>query len=229
MSKYNIFKYLLASSVVLFCYCCGNNIASAQRANLVSSVGANGTGIFATGKDVGRLAEGIHQVEITIHFTAPNTNPAWGLYPKLTKRTNGVPNVLDPSKSWKYFMATNSFCGFIELRDADGKKLNLLKPQVNLQKAYPASYSLKLMRQILDTGFTTDGSTLPTPLVGADVPIGFNLKDYFKVQNPGEYQLTVWPKIYKRSTTNGDLCERIDLAPVTIPITIKWAENNNWN
>jgi len=163
----------------------------------------------------------------TIYFTAPNTNPAWGIYPKLTRHTNGVPNVIDPSKSWKYFMATNSFCGLIELRDADGKKLHLLKPEVNLQKSYPISYNLRLMHQILDNGFSTDGSSLPRPLVGADVQLGFNLKDYFEIKNPGEYQMKVFPIIYKRSATNDDLCERVDLPPLAIPI--KWAKNNTWN
>jgi hypothetical protein len=46
------------------------------------------------------------------------------------------------------------------------------------------------------------------------------LTNYFNIKKSGEYELTIWPKIYKRSAKDRDLCERIDVPPVTIPI--KW-------
>ncbi len=42
-----------------------------------------------------------------------------------------------------YFVPANAFCGPIELQDATGRILTLLKPEVDASTAYPASYSLK--------------------------------------------------------------------------------------
>jgi hypothetical protein len=57
-----------------------------------------------------------------------------------------------------------------------------------------------------------------TPLLPSFQPTAFYLKDYYSIKKEGEYHLTIWPKISQRSKTNLDLCHRIDLKPVTIPI-----------
>ena len=48
----------------------------------------------------------------------------------------------------------------------------------------------------------------------------YPLRDFFAIKEPGEYILTVWPKIYHRISTNSLDCERLDLPPVTA--TFKW-------
>jgi len=49
----------------------------------------------------------------------------------------------------------------------------------------------------------------------------FQLSDFYDINEPGEYQLTVWPKIYERSSTNRDVCQRIDLPPLTTKFTLE--------
>ncbi len=51
------------------------------------------------------------------------------------------------------------------------------------------------------------------------------LTDYFDIKEPGQYTFTVWPKIYKHSSTNTDICNRIDLPPVSV--TFKWNGQTN--
>jgi hypothetical protein len=50
------------------------------------------------------------------------------------------------------------------------------------------------------------------------------LNDFFDLDKPGRYELTVWPVIYKARNTNGtnaDLCERMIIPPVTA--TFHWS------
>jgi hypothetical protein len=74
---------------------------------------------------------------------------------------------------------------------------------------------------------------VPEPVLVHPVPVSFlspgavNLGEFFDIKQPGDYTLTVWPKIYKRSAQDKDLCERIDLPPVTA--TFKWPENASQN
>jgi hypothetical protein len=46
----------------------------------------------------------------------------------------------------------------------------------------------------------------------------FQLDDFFDLRQPGEYTVRVWPKIYKLSTQSTNLCERIDLPPISVGI-----------
>jgi hypothetical protein len=128
------------------------------------------------------------------------------------------------SNHWLYFEPTNSFCGPIELVSATGQKVTLVKLEVSSLEAYPASYSLNVERsRHLPNEPTVSLRPLvfPLPLTAPTSKTAeFRLEDYFAIKEPGNYQLTVWPKIYKRASTNDDICERIDLPPVTV--TIKW-------
>ena len=122
-------------------------------------------------------------------------------------------------------MATNSFCGPVELRDAKGRSLPLLKPEVSQPDAYPARYSLsdEDANFIHRHGAYLGPGIFPEPVLAVHSSSDlakFNLEEYFDLKEPGEYLLTVWPKIYKRAAKGADVCERIDLPPVTV--TIKW-------
>ena len=152
-------------------------------------------------------------VSIFIHFRSPNTNIDYI-----------SPFELEKYRVAKYFGAPNSFFGFVELKDSEGRKMALLKPQANSQAAYPDSYSIQQARIDLNKGISM-GPELPGVITGSDPVAGnFHLQNYFKIEKPGDYQLTIWPKIYKKSETNQDIVQRIDLPPVTIPI--KWAGNS---
>lgn len=160
-------------------------------------------------------------VQVFIHFSPPNTNVTFGAFGVIVKQTNGTEVAQEPIQVARYFLATNSFCGFIELRDEKGKKVPLLKPGVNSQDSYPPSYSLTTAQRLLARNVGL-GASLPAALSGNDAEFGFPLTKYFRLDEPGKYQLTIWPKIYKRSDADRDLVKRIDLSPVTIPI--KWGE-----
>lgn len=187
--------------------------------------GSATNGIYASGKYVAHYPGGGNIIRLFVHFRPPSTNiPAISPFPRVVEESNGIKTYSNPIFDGKYFVATNSFCGFVELRNESEDVITLLKPEMNLQESYPDSYNLKISNRILMEKISYMGADKPGCLSGTDPEqCRFHLKDYFKIEKPGDYQLTVWPKIYKRSETNSDLCERIDLPPVTIPI--KWAGN----
>ncbi len=216
------------------CGCILTMITCVQAAPLGTSPGANehalansGTnGLFAWA-ELFHPSGGTLAVQINVHLV-PNTN-----YPYFEPSiTNGDAWWLMQYKRWPYYAATNLFCGLIILRDNTGKTLPLLKPEVDNISAYPHAFNIAgAARAMRGNAMVYHGADLPRQLT----PMGFNyetdalpwfkLTDYFDLETSGEYQLTVWPKIYKRSATNDDLCERIDLPPVNIPI--HWT--TNWN
>lgn len=124
-----------------------------------------------------------------------------------------------------------SFCGPIELQDADGNNIPLLKPDVSSPELYPDSFNLtnhiKLMPK-LEKGFilmlppapqSYDPDFLREPNRYYSIAT-FNLNSYFKPEKAGEYKLTVWPKIYRQSETNNDIYQRIDVPPIAV--IIEW-------
>lgn len=149
--------------------------------------------------------------------TATNNNPSFFAY------TNSQKPLGPGGHGFKYYMATNSFCGPIELRDAAGRLVPLLKPDVDSLKSYPASYDIWLVSRILETGKNGfySGPAQPQPVALSHTPLSsFDLKDYFKLEKSGEYRLTVWPKIYEWVSPKSRICRRIDIPPVTV--TINW-------
>jgi hypothetical protein len=132
-----------------------------------------------------------------------------------------VLNRRGPNNEWLYYMATNSFCGPVEVRNTSGRKLPSLKPQFCAFEAYRTSYSFSAATVQLRPPPGYSGSPLPKGLGGARPELArFELGDYFEITEPGEYTLTVWPKIYKRAPGPGDLCERVDIPPVSLKL--KW-------
>jgi hypothetical protein len=202
------------------------NLFNLRADGISEGNGATTNGIYATGKYVAFWPDGGHVIRIYVHFRPPSTNiPTISPFPRVVEESNGVKIYSDPIFDGKYFLATNSFCGFVELRDQSGDKVALLKPEVNSPEAYPDAYDLKLANRLLMEKVAYMGAPKPGCLSGMDPEqCRFHLQKYFKLEKTGDYQLTVWPKIYKRSETNRDLCERIDLPPVTIPI--KWSGNS---
>lgn len=123
-----------------------------------------------------------------------------------------------------------------------------LNPDVSSLKAYPPTYSLQTEHghylgrfkhgysgpgvfplplfftiprtEMVRFQLGRDSRAKGTPPVASLYRRCFQLGDYFELKEPGEYKLTVWPKIYRRSATNDDICQRIDLPPVSV--TIKW-------
>ena len=121
------------------------------------------------------------------------------------------------------FKMTNSFCGPIELKDAEGHNVPLLRPEINSLEAYPASTRVSEMGAFLHGNggdVIYSGPPLPIAIRWSPFPLcDFYLTDYFKVEKPGDYKLTVWPKIYQRIAPTNDICCRIDLSPITTTIT----------
>lgn len=117
-----------------------------------------------------------------------------------------------------YYRPPNLFCGPIELRDAAGAKVSCKKVEFVTAEAYPASFSFSEAKKLN----SNSSQMLPSPLVRTPELLGsFSLTNFFNIATPARYQLTVWPKIYKRSSTNDDVCLRIDLLPITTTVTIE--------
>lgn len=139
--------------------------------------------------------------------------------------TNEVKAFVDSAFSDQalYFSPTNLFCGPLELRGPNGLLLPPLKPGIASPQAYPPTFNLGASKKN-NRNFPAD---FPLPLESWNARLAeFRVEDYYQVKEPGEYRLSVWPKIYKRASTNSDICVRVDLPPVSV--TIKWdAETNN--
>lgn len=123
--------------------------------------------------------------------------------------------------------ATDGFLGPMELRDASGIKVPLLRTGVNDLGAYPDSLRWSILEsQMSHVTFNQLEMNIainvePAGSVKNPARAYFQVKDYFHVRETGEYQLTVWPKIYKRSEntdTNRDIFRRIDIPPVTVTV-----------
>lgn len=137
-------------------------------------------------------------------------------------KTNELPSWA-ADKTSQYFMWTNPFCGPMELRDGHGRIVLPLKQEMNVPDVFPSQFDLVLVKsnlwfQHMRTGFYS-GPTLPSKVRVPWMQLScFRLKDCFKLQAPGEYRLTVWPKIYKRVSPASRVCRRIDVPPVTVTI-----------
>jgi hypothetical protein len=149
-----------------------------------------------------------------IDTTAPERTKQW------------LEEVLDHvnHNDWWYFKATNGFCGPIEMRDSTGQKVKLLRPEVSSNEAYPSSYKLdgsqqRYMKQYR-VSYSRPGAAYPDPWEQPELA-RFRLFDYFEITNSGEYQLTVWPKVYVKTSTNTFDCKLIDVPPVTATFTFR--------
>lgn len=132
---------------------------------------------------------------------------------------------LEQRKRWPYVLATNSLCGPMLLYDAKGNSLKPLKPEVNRLSAYPDRFSLSQVERILQKPVGNIDLPIRFWQFSPDVGPGayapsFYLNDYFDIQTPGNYELRVWPKLYRSSATNDDIFERLDLPVLKIPLNL---------
>jgi hypothetical protein len=136
-----------------------------------------------------------------------------------------VAETLDHVKhnDWWYFKATNDFCGPVELRDSTGQKVKLLRPEVSSNEAYPSSYKLDGAQQRYMRRYRIAYSAPHVTYPEWEQPelARFKLFDYFEITNSGDYRLTVWPKVYVRTSTNTFDCKLIDVPPVTATFTFR--------
>ncbi len=174
--------------------------------------------------------------EVWVFIETPLTNIP---YPNLSLANT---NAAIPPKGFIYADASpwlgapNGFFGPMGLRNAKGKQIPLLKPEANNPVFYPEFLRWSVLQPKIGSG----GGCPTGPHVGQwgvfmkykNVQQASGLlpqfKDIFEVNEPGQYQLTLWPKIYKRSEKPGedhDVFQRIDLPPVSI--TIKLAGNSS--
>jgi len=155
------------------------------------------------------------------------------------------------NQDWTFYLPGNCFCGPVEIRDASGVQIPLIKSNVSALTNYPASYSLKAERSdyFRRSELHFGPNVFPIPVMAfsprsemfrfelctitqseeprLNDPFAVapeSLINYFDIREPGEYTFTVWPKIYKRVSTNSDICERIDLPPVSV--TFNWDGNS---
>lgn len=160
---------------------------------------------------------------LTVNVSVVNTN-VYGFWGQTVSEPKDAHDIAHSpllkamlSDSFLYFTPTNPFYDAIQLQDATGKTLPLFKAYASTSNSYPALFSLAAARK--NNSYAS--SSEPRPLKSSrDTLAQFQLEDYFKIEESGNYKLTVWPKIYKRASTNDDICHRIDLPPVTV--VIKW-------
>lgn len=122
-----------------------------------------------------------------------------------------------------YFRPTNSICALIKLSDTLGRSLPAATLRPGSIEPFADSFSLKCARYHFQAQFGVySGPSLPPRSLGiGDAILGtIGLTNYFQVESPGQYVLTVKPKIYKRVFQDSDLVQRIDVPAVTV--RFKW-------
>ncbi len=125
-----------------------------------------------------------------------------------------------------FFKPLNGFPGKLRLSTTNGAPVAMFHAEtINADTNYPASFRFssltnhfsKPSSQILTGG---EGNW-PDVLVGMKPHLkNFNLNEMFDIKGSGTYLLEFSPIIYRRSLTDPDLCERVDLPPVTI--SVRW-------
>lgn len=195
---------------------CAFSLYASETTNSQTTNQMDTNGIYA---EVSFFPNIEHDQRLTVDIFIVNTNTYgfWGR--KVDENTDNTATVLQQmfSDTFLYFTPTNPFYDAIQLQDTTGKKIPLLKPYVFSPSSYPAFFSLSAARKSNQYPSASEPRSLKS---SHDTLAQFQLEDYFDIREPGDYQLTVWPKIYKRASTNDDICRRIDLPPVTV--TIKW-------
>jgi hypothetical protein len=120
---------------------------------------------------------------------------------------------------WMFYLPTNLFCGPISLTSKNGVIISSTQPET-LSSSYPSYFSLTEVKNHFSRSHVYySGPPFPRPLTFPVERVAqFRIGRYFKINTNEVYQLIVSPKIYRRSATNNDLYERLDLSPVTILI-----------
>jgi hypothetical protein len=90
----------------------------------------------------------------------------------------------------------------------------MLRPEVSSARAFPDFYSINAVMASIEA---RTGNELPiaAPILPDNKLGSFRLREHFDLKKPGRYQLTVWPKLYRRTEVGGDIVWRVDLPPVT--------------
>jgi|GEM_PF-3095796 len=159
------------------------------------------------------IEEGRSDVMVVIFVRQTVTNNA--------NTNNQIKNTIQPL----YLGASNSFCGPIELLDASGQNLPMTKPEVSNSDEYPRLLSWNSLflaetkRPKISHAIPGDIGLFGPQGKNGNAQLGyFEVGNYYKIDKSGEYQLKVWPKLYKQSEKNEDEYQRVDLPSVTVKI-----------
>jgi len=164
-------------------------------------------------------ATGTIEVEVYVHAFDTNAPSSFLAAPTNSKpHPNAIFSDMPMMRGWGvYFKPTNSFCGPVELHDADLRTMPSSKPELCSTQAYPAFFRSKQLGHLPGNPFK---GRIAEPLIGRLPNLArFDLKDYFDVE-PGEYVLTIWPKVYKQVKEDDDLCVLVDLPPISVKIVM---------
>jgi hypothetical protein len=148
----------------------------------------------------------------------------------LIRRSTNVSDSLHPTNmnefvnfGPRFLVATNGWTGPMILKGSGDAELSPLKPELMFSNAYPETLSWgALMHEWADN--KQSNKRIPgyrAARFGAEerdeqAKHGFfNLNRYFKFEKPGDYVLTVWPKIYEKVQKGEDTFHRIDIPPVS--------------
>ena len=139
-------------------------------------------------------------------YSEPNTNAIQQIWFRK--------NLDDTNQAGRYFRATNYFCGPVALRNSDGIEVPPRNRDLTSAGSYPQSFRHRELG-LLDAFHAKTA----WPLVGRLPELArFKLDELFEMKKPGDYVLTVWPKIYRQLKNDDDLCERIDLPPISLKV-----------
>ena len=200
-------------------------------------------GVFYSKSDDGGQSQATHQVPAK-EAEAGNSSNGYStkiesegsyinIYALRDIGITGEPKGIVSSNMYRpaYLVPTNWFCGMIRLWNSNQMELRCWKPKLMATNAYPASLNWQAMwLQIAqssgefspmpgDKSFF-DGAEFKGSAVTRDKICEFTLNDLFDLKAKGDYKLTVWAKIYKRSATNDNIYNRIDLAPASTTIHV---------
>ena len=140
--------------------------------------------------------------------------------------TGQVREAVNPLGGPPYLVPTNGFLGVISLCDSNNLELPLVNPNLNSTNSYPDKLDWHKMNEPRKDGgwgywrLRCNNGIFRTPEQTLCQICRVNLRDIYMLTNSGTYKLTIWPKIYKRTETNEDIYQRIDLLPMSTTIHV---------
>jgi hypothetical protein len=214
------------------CFCLFLQLtALANDTNQLGSTSETVWGTETNGLRGGIRMQAAYNVVVVVSQTGtlpPTANPMT-YDPVLSQQLHRPVQIMLGGISPDWFGPTNGYCGLIRVEDKNGNVVPELVPSLCDPGAYPDSLRWSEIQSRVGKGLTLfplgknimcyrKVSVADQPLTVECGP--FSITNLFHLTSPGEYRLTVWPKLYRRSADNPDLFKRLDIAPVSVKITI---------
>lgn len=118
-----------------------------------------------------------------------------------------------------FLLPTNGCIGLMELHGSNGQRVEPKNPTLMNSNNYPTNLNWNTLVEQSRNNIRVPGQRAYLFGAGDLMPeqeiAMFDLAKYFTLEKPGDYKLTLWPKLYKKVQRDKDLFQLIDIPPVS--------------